>query len=96
MSVESIKSGREKIDPLHLTSDQVSQTVEGSGLGRQEFAALVGCGTSQLFKYQKEGLPPRMNRSVRAAILTQAVQQGVIAQNAALREAIRKLSKADD
>jgi hypothetical protein len=66
-----------------------------SGLSRDAFAHLVGCGTSQLFKYSKEGLPPRMNSGVRAAILSQAVQQEVIASNAALREAIGKLSKGE-
>lgn len=85
-----------KSDALRLTADQVELTVERSGLSRQEFAELVGCGTSQLFKYQKEGLPPRMNRLVRAAILNQAVEHGVKMQNAVLRESIRKLSKGGE
>ena len=76
---------------FHLNAEQVSQTVERSGLSRLEFSESVGCGTSQLFKYQKEGLPPRMNSHVRAAILEQAAQHGVVTSNAALREAIRKL-----
>jgi hypothetical protein len=78
---------------IHLTAAQVTTTVEKSGLSRQEFAELVGCGTSQLFKYQKEGLPPRMNKLVQANILEQAVQHGVIQSNAALRAEIAKLSK---
>ena len=76
-----------------LTADQVCATVERSGLTRQEFAERVGCGTSQLFKYQKEGLPPRMNKLVRAKILQSAMESGVIPQSAALRAEIAKLSK---
>jgi hypothetical protein len=53
----------------------------------------VGCGTSQLFKYQKEGLPPRLNRIVHANILRMALQTGVLPQNAALLALINKLSK---
>jgi len=51
--------------------------VEASGLSRLEFAELVGCGSSQIFKYQKEGLPPRMNQAVKAHILKMAAQAGV-------------------
>jgi len=76
-----------------LTAEQVSATVERSGLSRQEFAARVGCGTSQLFKYQKEGLPPRMNRLVQANILQVAVETEVLPSNAVLRATIAKLSK---
>ena len=78
---------------FHLNAEQVSETVERSGLSRLEFCESVGCGTSQLFKYQKEGLPPRMNREVRARILEQAVRLGVVQANAALRSTIRKLEK---
>lgn len=67
--------------------------VERRGLSRQEFAAQVGCGTSQLFKYEKEGLPPRMNRLVRAAILAQAMHFGVTPSTAAMRAKISSLSK---
>lgn len=76
---------------LHLSAAQVAATVEASGLEQLEFAARVGCGTSQLWKYRQEGLPPRMNSLVHAAILEQAVQHAVISSNASLREAIRKL-----
>ncbi|HEX8551080.1 MAG TPA: hypothetical protein VF681_05935 [Abditibacteriaceae bacterium] len=76
-----------------LTAEQVSETVKRSDLARQEFAAEVGCGTSQLFKYEKEGLPPRMDKLVRANILNRAVELGVVAQNAAARAEIKKLSK---
>jgi hypothetical protein len=79
---------------LHLSAAQVAATVEASGLSRGDFAAVVGCGTSQLFKYQKEGLPPRMNSEVRAALLEQAVQYSIVPSNAARREAIRKLKGA--
>lgn len=78
---------------LELSAEQVCATVEGSGLTRQEFSAHVGCGTSQLFKYQKEGLPPRMNRLVHANILQMAIEAGVLAPNAGLRATIGKLSK---
>lgn len=71
----------------------MSQVVERSGLERREFAEKVGCGTSQIFKYQKEGLPPRMNRLVRANILQLAVQLGVVPPGAAVRENVAKLSK---
>lgn len=77
----------------HLSAAQVTATVEASGLTRQEFARQVGCGTSQLFKYGQEGLPPRMDHAVRAAILQHAVQHGVITGNAALRAGIQKLAK---
>lgn len=83
----------QKPDLLHLSATQVMVTVEASGQSRQEFAALVGCGTSQLWKYQKEGLPPRMNPLVRASLLEQAAQRGVVPLNAARREAIRKLRR---
>lgn len=76
-----------------LTAEQVQATVERSGLSRQEFAAHVGCGTSQLFKYEKEGLPPRMDRLVRAGILAEAVKHGVVSENASVRAEIQKLSK---
>ena len=83
-------------NPQHLTAAQVSDTVKRSGLTRQEFAEKVGCGTSQIFKYQKEGLPPRMNRDVRAHILKAAVETGVLPPNAPLRASINKLSKGKD
>ncbi len=86
-----MKSPAPKPDLLHLSAAQVAATIEASGLERQAFAALVGCGTSQLWKYQHEGLPPRVNCAVRAAILEQAAAHAVIPGNAALREAIRKL-----
>jgi hypothetical protein len=84
-----------KSNPLHLTGQQVSDTIARSALSRQEFAGQVGCGSSQLFKYQKEGLPPRMNAVVRARILEQAVELGVITANAALRAGIAKLLKGN-
>jgi len=59
-------------------------TVECSGLSRQEFAEKVGCGTSQIFKYQKEGLPPRMNKLVRASILEMEMEMGVLPESAAI------------
>jgi hypothetical protein len=77
----------------HLCAEQVSETIARSGLERLEFAESVGCGTSQLWKYSKEGLPPRMNREVRARILQHAARLGVLQPNAALRSAIRKLEK---
>jgi DNA-binding transcriptional regulator YiaG len=88
---KSEKHAKTKIQ--HLSADQVSETVERSGLSRQEFAAQVGCGTSQLFKYQQEGLPPRMNTLVRANILKRAVDAGVVTSNAAARSKVQKLSK---
>ena len=84
----------QKPDLLHLSAAEVAATIEASGQSRQDFAALVGCGTSQLWKYQKEGLPPRMNSVVRASMLEQAAQRGVVTMNAARREAIRKLRSA--
>lgn len=85
-----------KYKGLHLSAEQVCTAVERSGLTRHEFAQRVGCGTSQLFKYQKEGLPPRMNSSVRARVLEQAVDTGVVASSAALRAGIAKLLKGTD
>jgi hypothetical protein len=76
-----------------LTADQVRATVEASGMTHQDFAAHVGCGSSQMWKYQKEGLPPRMNRQVRANILELASQAGVLPQNARVRVLVQKLSK---
>jgi len=61
-----------------LNAAQVRATVAASGMSRLEFAAHVGCGTSQLFKYQKEGLPPRMNKEVKENIFNMAVQVGVV------------------
>ncbi|MBV9470001.1 MAG: helix-turn-helix domain-containing protein [Abitibacteriaceae bacterium] len=83
-----------KTSSSHLTAEQVQATLERSGLTRQEFAARVGCGTSQLFKYEKEGLPPRMNREVQANLLRLAIEHGVIPQNAGQRAKINKLSKS--
>lgn len=76
-----------------LTAEQVRTTIAASGLTHQEFAAQVGCGSSQMWKYQKEGLPPRMNRQVRANILELAAQAGVLPQNARVRAHVKKLSK---
>lgn len=76
-----------------LTAVQMSDTVNRSGLSRGEFAERVGCGTSQLFKYQKEGLPPRLNRNVHANILRMALETGVLPRNSALLARIEKLSK---
>ena len=73
----------------------MSATIQRSGLSRQEFAATVGCGTSQLFKYQKEGLPPRMNKLVRANILEMAMEMGVLPESVALRANISKLAKGE-
>jgi hypothetical protein len=77
----------------HLTASQVTETVELSGLTRQEFAADVGCGTSQIFKYQEEGFPPRMDRLVRARILRKAIEVGVVTETATARAEIDKLAK---
>src|SRR5687767_10321446 len=66
-----------------LNAAQVTATVEASGLSRLEFAERVGCGTSQLFKYQKEGLPPRMNKEIKAEILRLAVEAGIIPKSQA-------------
>ena len=79
--------------PLHLSAEQVAETVSRSGLSRLEFCESVGCGTSQLWKYQKEGLPPSMNREVRARILQHAARLGIVQPNATLRSAMRKLEK---
>ena len=76
-----------------LTATQITAIVNQSGLSREEFSQRVGCGTSQLFKYQKEGLPPRLNRMVHANILRMALETGVLPQNAALLARIDKLSK---
>jgi len=88
-----MKSASRPSDKIqHLSSEQVSAAVERSGLSRLEFAQKVGCGTSQLFKYQQEGLPPTMNKVVRANILRAAIETGVVADNAAARAEIAKLS----
>lgn len=76
-----------------LTAEQVSAIVQRSGLSRDQLAQQLGCGTSQLFKYEKEGLPPRMNRVVRGAILQLGVETEVLPGNAATRALIAKLSK---
>jgi hypothetical protein len=76
-----------------LSAAQMQATLQALGLTHQEFAAQVGCGASQIWKYQSEGLPPRMNREVRAHILEAAAQAGVIPHNAATRATIEKLSK---
>lgn len=76
-----------------LTAQQVSAIVQQSGLSRQELAEQLGCGTSQLFKYQKEGLPPRMDRLVRARILQLGIDTGVLAPNALMRANVSKLAK---
>lgn len=86
-------AARAPVNPHHLSAAQVTATIQASGLTRQEFAQQVGCGTSQLFKYGQEGLPPRMDRAVRAAILQSAVQYGIVPGNAALRAGIQKLAK---
>lgn len=78
-----------------LTAAQVTDIVQRTGLSREEVAQQLGCGTSQLFKYEKEGLPPRMNREVRAAILRLGIETKVLPANAATRATITKLSKAD-
>lgn len=77
----------------NLTAHQVASIVERTGLSREEVAQQVGCGNSQLFKYEKEGLPPRMNRKVRAAILQLGVETEVLSSNAAIRAIISKLGK---
>lgn len=76
-----------------LSAEQVQATIAALNTTHQEFAAQVGCGASQMWKYQKEGLPPRMNRLVRANILEAASQAGVISHNACLRNRVQKLSK---
>lgn len=90
-SHSSDKAGKLKVQ--HLTAEQVRETVERSGLTRQEFAAEVGCGTSQLYKYQQEGLPPWMDRLVRANILQRAMEAGVVSANATARAEVQKLAK---
>jgi DNA-binding transcriptional regulator YiaG len=83
-----------KIQALQdLSAAQVAVIVERTGLSREEVAQQLGCGTSQLFKYEKEGLPPRMNRAVRAAILQLGIDTGVLADNALTRATISKLAK---
>ncbi|HEX8371886.1 MAG TPA: hypothetical protein VF585_03830 [Chthoniobacterales bacterium] len=77
----------------HLTAGQVCEIVRRSGLTRHDFAADVGCGTSQIFKYQEEGLPPRMNRLVRSNILRRAMEFGIVPETAAARAEIQKLAK---
>ncbi len=77
----------------NLSADQVCALVEKSGLTPTEVCERVGCGTSQLFKYQKEGLPPRMNRRVRAALLQLGMETGVLPANALVRASVAKLSK---
>jgi len=76
-----------------LTAVQVAEIVKATGRNREEVAELLGCGTSQLFKYEKEGLPPRMNREVRAAILQLGIETQVLPANAAMRTTISKLAK---
>jgi hypothetical protein len=77
-----------------LTAAQVTAIVQKTGLPRDEVAQRLGCGTSQLFKYEKEGLPPRMNREVRAEILRLGIETQVLPENAATRATISKLSKS--
>ena len=86
-------SGKAEDNLQTLTAEQVRATIEASGMTHQEFAEHVGCGSSQMWKYQKEGLPPRMNRQVRANILELAAQAGVLPQNARVRAHVTKLSK---
>ena len=76
-----------------LSAAQVSTITARTGLSAQELCERLGCGTSQLFKYQKEGLPPRMNREVRAAILKLGIETGVLPDNALARASIAKLGK---
>jgi hypothetical protein len=76
-----------------LNAAQMNELLTKLGVSHQELAAQVGCGASQMWKYVQEGLPPRMNREVRAAILEQATQCGVLPQNAATRSHIAKLTK---
>lgn len=66
-----------------LTAAQVTAIVHRTRLSRDEVAKHLACGTSQLFKYEKEGLPPRMNRQVRAAILKLGLETQVLPANAA-------------
>lgn len=77
----------------NLSAEQVTAIVKRTGLDAQVLSEKLGCGTSQLFKYQKEGLPPRMNRQVRAAILQMGIETGVLTDNAATRATITKLAK---
>jgi hypothetical protein len=77
-----------------LTAAQVAEIVQRSQRSREDLAQHFGCGTSQLFKYEKEGLPPRMNRQVRAAILQMAVETQVLPANSAIRAVISKLAKS--
>jgi DNA-binding transcriptional regulator YiaG len=78
----------------NLSSAQVTAIVQRTGLSREELAQQLGCGTSQLFKYEKEGLPPRMNKEVKAAILQLGIETQVLPANAATRAVVSKLSKA--
>jgi hypothetical protein len=88
------RSKESKIQVLQdLSAAQVAAIVQRSGISRDQLAKQLGCGTSQLFKYEKEGLPPRMDRHVRAAILQLGMDTEVLPSNAALRGAISKLSK---
>jgi hypothetical protein len=64
-----------KVRPT-LSARQMQDTVAASGWSRLEFAERMGCGQSQIFKYQREGLPPRMNPEVRERILRLAKQLG--------------------
>lgn len=90
------KNGESKFQTLqNLTAAQVTAIVKSTGLSREELAQRLGCGTSQLFKYEKEGLPPRMNREVRAAILELGVETRVLPATAATRAGIAKLAKGD-
>ena len=77
----------------NLTAAQVTAIVQRTGPSREEVAQRLGCGTSQLFKYEKEGLPPRMNRQVRAAILQLGLETEVLPANATTRATIAKLAK---
>jgi transcriptional regulator with XRE-family HTH domain len=82
-----------KTNSLTLSAAQVQATIKALNLTHQEFAEQVGCGASQMWKYQSEGLPPRMNREVRANILDAAAQAGIITNNSATRATVTKLSK---
>ncbi len=80
---------------LTLSAEQVRATIEASRLSHQQFAERVGCGASQMWKYQQEGLPPRMNRLVRANILQAAAEAGVLPHNARTRASVEKLAKGN-
>jgi len=62
-----------------LTAEQIKAARAGAGLNQWDFAARVGCSRNQLQVYEKNGLPARMNRLVRANLLRAAKRAKVTA-----------------